>query len=112
MECLGKAEEMIKREIKEKRRHGLAISSLVTVALIFTSKGYFIMIKNQKWVWIQTVNGFFPIVFGCLVTMIQNTSYTVLYFQCKKIRGEEIKLERILEYSKIPSKPLVAKDIP
>ena len=94
---LGKTGEIYKGEIyKGKRWHGLVLSSLVTMATLISKKSS-IIILNQKWVPIQIDIRLLPITFSYLLIMVQYKTYTMLYFQCKKIHVESIELERSLE---------------
>ena len=108
IEALGKASELI----KGKRLLGFALNFLFTLIMAPVGHGFTMIRNDQKWVSTHIVIGFLLIGFTGLAMMLLYMSFTVLYFQCKKIHGEEIELQGSLKYSKIPSNILVAEDLP
>lgn len=108
IEALGKASELV----KGKRLLGFALNFLFTLIMALVGRCFPMIQNDQKWVSTHIVIGFLLIGFNGLAMMLLYMSFTVLYFQCKKIHGEEIELQGSLEYSKIPSNHLVAEDLP
>ncbi|PSS08345.1 Dol-P-Glc:Glc(2)Man(9)GlcNAc(2)-PP-Dol alpha-1,2-glucosyltransferase [Actinidia chinensis var. chinensis] len=108
IEALGKASELV----KGKRLLGFALNFLFTLIMALEVCSFTMIRNDQKWVSTHIVIVFLLIGFNGLAMMLLYMSFTVLYFQCKKIHGEEIELQGSLEYSKIPSNHLVAEDLP
>ncbi|XP_058202808.1 uncharacterized protein LOC131317259 [Rhododendron vialii] len=99
IQAFGKAEGLVKGN----RLHGFTLSLLCTIVMVIISN-IFKVRPNQQSVSMQIICGFFATAFNCLVEMVYVLSYTVLYFQCKELHGEEVELEESFEYSKIPDK--------
>ncbi|XP_057514454.1 uncharacterized protein LOC130796163 [Actinidia eriantha] len=108
IEALGKASELV----KGKRLLGFALNFLFTLIMALVGCGFTMIRNDQKWVSTHIVIVFLLIGFNGLAMMLLYMSFTVLYFQCKKIHGEEIELQGSLEYSKIPSNHLIVEDLP
>ncbi|KAK6783669.1 hypothetical protein RDI58_017123 [Solanum bulbocastanum] len=101
--ALGKARKIIKgNEMK-----GFILNILFNLLALFIFWGTQIIIKkwnvNNKNSMLILVNG------SCLLKVFELVNYTVLYFHCKKEKGEEeiIELQESIEYSKIYNLPLI-----
>ncbi|KAF7153633.1 hypothetical protein RHSIM_Rhsim01G0010300 [Rhododendron simsii] len=97
--AFGKAEGLV----KGKRLHGFTLSLLLIIVLEIFNMSFKVR-QSQQSVSTQIIRGFFATAFVCLVATVYVMSYTVLYFQCKELHGEDVELEESLEYSKIPEK--------
>ncbi|KAG5563789.1 hypothetical protein RHGRI_000101 [Rhododendron griersonianum] len=100
LQAFGKAEGLV----KGKRLHAFTLSLLCAVVSVIINMSLIKVRPNQQSVSTQIICGFFATAFNSLVAMVYLLSYTVLYFQCKELHGEEVELEESLEYSKIPEK--------
>ncbi|XP_059635786.1 uncharacterized protein LOC132277966 [Cornus florida] len=108
IEALGKAATLI----KGKRLQGFVLQFLFMLISVIEVQGLSMINVKQSQV-NYTIIVLVMIFFGLLVKMFQFIAYTVLYFQCKKIHGEEIEVHGSIEYSKLPTtSSLVSEDIP
>lgn len=108
VEALGKAGGLV----KGKRLHGFILNFLFTLlSVVLICSGRSIIVEKSPLA-VQMIFGVLLICANCLGNMFQFTVYTVLYFECKKNYGEEIELPESMEYSKIPSLPLVNESEP
>nr|XP_019070330.2 uncharacterized protein LOC109120740 [Solanum lycopersicum] len=101
--ALGKARKIIKgNEMK-----GFILNVVFNLLALVIFWGTQIIIKkwsvNKKNSMLILVNG------SCLLKVFELVNYTVLYFHCKKEKGEEevIELQESIEYSKIYNLPLI-----
>ncbi|KAI8570165.1 hypothetical protein RHMOL_Rhmol01G0012200 [Rhododendron molle] len=109
--CYGiQAIEKAEGLVKGKRLHGLTLTLLFTIVMAIISQSFKVG-PNQQSVSTQIICGFFATAFNCLVEMVYLLSYTVLYFQCKELHGEEVELEESLEYGTIPDKEAAQRQV-
>ncbi|XP_015081187.2 uncharacterized protein LOC107024716 [Solanum pennellii] len=105
--ALGKARKIIKgNEMK-----GFILNIVFNLLALIIFWGTQIIIK--KWS-VNKKNSMFILVSGsCLLKVFELVNYTVLYFNCKKEKGEEevVELQESIEYSKIYNLPLIIDDI-
>ncbi|KAL5548949.1 hypothetical protein UlMin_004180 [Ulmus minor] len=108
IEALGKAGQLVK---------GLELKGFFLKLMFETI--YYVML--MLFMWISNKQSFFFTVllslvflkFFCLVKMFSFVVFTVFYFESKKTHGEEVELQGTdLEYTNIPTKPLVDAEIP
>ncbi|XP_047306398.1 uncharacterized protein LOC124909805 [Impatiens glandulifera] len=111
IQALGKAGGLVKK----KRLDGFVLNLLFAAALIAVDVPYIRMridIQSASVV-IQVIIGAIVVVFSEFVAVFEHMSYTALYFECKRIHGEEIiELQGNLEYKKLPSMAITAEDLP
>ncbi|XP_059635787.1 uncharacterized protein LOC132277967 [Cornus florida] len=107
IEALGKAATLI----KGKRLLGFVLQFLFMLLSVIAVQGLRMINVKQSQV-NYTIIVLVMIFFGLLVKMFQFMAYTVLYFQCKKIHGEEIEVQGSIEYTKLPTLSIVGEDIP
>ncbi|KAL2537258.1 uncharacterized protein Fot_18649 [Forsythia ovata] len=86
--------------IKGKRLHGFMLNIFFNLLGLIVVQGYRIIL-GEKGLLNLTIYGLFMMVFSSLGNLFLSVAYTVLYFQCKKIHGEEIELYRSIEYTKL-----------
>ncbi|KAL2502374.1 hypothetical protein Fot_36222 [Forsythia ovata] len=98
MEAIGKAATVI----KGKRLHGFMLNIFFNLLGLIVVQGYRIIL-GEKGLLNLTMYGLFMMVFPSLGNLFLSVAYTVLYFQCKKIHGEEIELYESIEYTKLPT---------
>ncbi|KAL2502334.1 hypothetical protein Fot_36182 [Forsythia ovata] len=98
MEAIGKAATVI----KGKRLHGFMLNIFFNLLGLIVVQGYRIIL-GEKGLLNLTMYGLFMMVFPSLGNLFLSVAYTVLYFQCKKIHGEEIELYGSIEYTKLPT---------
>ncbi|KAL2502369.1 hypothetical protein Fot_36217 [Forsythia ovata] len=98
MEAIGKAATII----KGKRLHGFMLNIFFNLLGLIVVQGYRIIL-GEKGLLNLTIYGLFMMVFSSLGNLFLSVAYTVLYFQCKKIHGEEIELYGSVEYTKLPT---------
>ncbi|KAL2481012.1 hypothetical protein Adt_33978 [Abeliophyllum distichum] len=104
MEAIGKAATVI----KSKRLHGFMLNIFFNLLGLIVVQGYRIIL-GEKGLLNLTIYGLFMMVFSSLGNLFLGVAYTVLYFQCKKIHGEEIELYGSIEYTKLPTTQPVNK---
>lgn len=102
-DALGKASRLI----KGKRIQGYALNFIFTLGPTIVE----VVAMNQykQFVTKQVIIGIFVICFNIVNLLLLYTSYTVLYFQCKKSHGEEINLQGEWGYSELA---YTGEDIP
>lgn len=99
LEALGKARELV----KGMRLQGFILNVVINILLLILSQVPQ-MIRFKQSAAKPIITGLIQLFFICLVSFFQYMAYTVLYFQCKKKHGEEIKLHGSMEYSEVPTK--------
>ncbi|CAL5328444.1 unnamed protein product [Camellia sinensis] len=109
--CYGiQALRKASRLVKGRRLQGFALNLVFALPMVIVFM-VTMMIGDKK---SQIVMVLVMTVFSSLVMVFQWMSFTVLYFQCKKINGEAIELQgSVEEYSKVlSSTSLLKEDIP
>ncbi|KAK6248132.1 hypothetical protein QUC31_019697 [Theobroma cacao] len=107
IEALGKAAQTV----KGMKLQGFILNLLLTILpLILLQCLRSIMLKQSVAILIVITLLLLNSIW--MVRMFGHTSYTVLHYQCKKTDGEEVELQADMEYTKIPTVPLISENIP
>ncbi|KAL8468838.1 hypothetical protein ACS0TY_031876 [Phlomoides rotata] len=95
LEALGKGAALV----KGKRLHGFLLNVFFNLVFLILFQGYkTILGKNlSPSVSLMLLTAAIP-----LVKIVQMVAYTVFYFQCKELHGEEIELPGSVHYTKLP----------
>ncbi|XVE63428.1 hypothetical protein DITRI_Ditri07aG0019900 [Diplodiscus trichospermus] len=109
MEALGKAAQIV----KGMKFQGCILNLLLTVISILIQR-FRLISKIKQPEATQIVISMVAVSLAWLVRMFGDAAYTVFYYRCKKTHGEEVESQAAadMEYTKIPTKPLVNENIP
>ncbi|KAJ4709414.1 Polyadenylate-binding protein 1-B-binding protein, partial [Melia azedarach] len=107
IEALGKAAQLV----KGMQLQGFALNLLFTVSSFLILLVTRLTIIKQSFA-LTTIMGLVLLICSCLLTMFRWAAYTVFYYQCKKIHGEQVELQGSIVYSIIPTSPLLDESIP
>ncbi|KAL5548950.1 hypothetical protein UlMin_004181 [Ulmus minor] len=108
IEALGKAGQLVK---------GLKVKGfflkLLFETLYYVMLKLFMRISKNQSISITVVLSLVFLISVCLVKIFSFVAFTVFYYESKKTHGEEVELQDTnLEYTKVPTKPLIAAEIP
>lgn len=102
IEALGKASQIV----KGMEPHGFLLNLLFTVLSSTVFQGLGLISQKQSPV-ITIIIGLIVLNCICLIRMCWFIAYTVFYWKCKKIHGEEVELQGTTEYSSSATTPLI-----
>ncbi|KAL6534743.1 hypothetical protein OROGR_013418 [Orobanche gracilis] len=98
IEALGKAEALV----KGKRLQGFLINLCSNLFVLIVFRCYKSLLGGDKGLFeYRMSSGLFVFNFLALVKIFVAVAYTILYFECKELHGEEIELYVDVEYSKV-----------
>ncbi|XP_007014001.2 PREDICTED: uncharacterized protein LOC18589112 [Theobroma cacao] len=106
IEALGKAAQIV----KGMKLQGFILNLLLTILPLLLSQCLRLITLKQSEA-IRVVITLLLLNSIWLARMFGHTAYTVLYYQCKKTHGEEVELQADMEYTKIPTAPLINENI-
>ncbi|KAL5548960.1 hypothetical protein UlMin_004191 [Ulmus minor] len=108
IEALGKAGRLVKGLKVKGFFLKLLFETLYDVTLIL-----FMRISKNQSISITVVLSLVSLISVCLVKIFSFVAFTVFYYESKKTHGEEVELQDTnLKYTKVPTMPLIAAEIP
>ncbi|XP_060171045.1 uncharacterized protein LOC132602038 [Lycium barbarum] len=105
--ALGKAGKIIKGNEMKGFILNIVFNLLALIIFVGTR-----IVKDEKWIVNKNISMLILVNGSCLLKVFELVNYTVLYFHCKKRKGEEeiIELQGSIDYSKISNFPLIIDD--
>lgn len=106
VEALGKAAQIV----KGMQLTGFRLNLVFTV-LFMVPHGMNMMLGSKLLFSISMIVTLVFVNYIWLVKMFMLSAYTVLYYECKKIHGEEVELQWDSGYNKVPTLPLLDESL-
>ncbi|XP_054804552.1 uncharacterized protein LOC129307712 [Prosopis cineraria] len=106
LEAFGKAWQIL----KGLKTQGFLLN-LVYDVLALIGYIWWYMESPKKGTYYSLVMGLMLLNVGCLIKMLVDMAFTVLYHMCKLSHGEEIEFERISKYIKVSNEPTIGADV-